>query len=275
MERSYLNRGVDVMYDYDREFYDIMNREAMRSAEPILRLLLTWFNVTSVVDFGCGHGAWLKVWKQLGVPEVLGLDGAHVESGALLVDPSEFRAADLTRPVQLGRRFDLVQSLEVGEHLPREAARDFVGSLTRHGSVVLFSAAPPGQGGEFHINERPYGYWRELFDERGYLLLDAIRPSVKDDPEVSYWYRFNTFIYVRRDALPAVPGALLDLALPVGKPIPDVAPLSMKLWRLMLRPMPPRWITYVARNIIKPRVVQQHRREAAARSAERGEQAHG
>lgn len=49
------------MYDYDREFYDIMNREAMRSAEPILRLLMTWFKVTSVVDFGCGHGAWLKV----------------------------------------------------------------------------------------------------------------------------------------------------------------------------------------------------------------------
>lgn len=205
------------------------------------------------------------------MPEVIGLDGAHVERDALLVDPSEFRAADLTQPLHLGRRFDVVQSLEVGEHLPRRAARDFVGSLTHHGSVVLFSAAPPGQGGEFHINERPYRYWRELFDERGYLLLDAIRPSVKGHPEVSYWYRFNTFIYVRRDALPEVPGALLDLAIPVGEPIPDIAPLSMKLWRLMLRPMPSWWITYVARNIIKPRVVQQHRREAA----ERGEQTHG
>ncbi|WP_437672446.1 class I SAM-dependent methyltransferase [Sorangium sp. So ce131] len=263
------------MYDYDREFYDIMNREAMRSAAPILRLLTAWFEVTSVVDFGCGHGAWLKVWKQLGVPEVLGLDGSHVDRSALLVDPAEFRAEDLTRPVQLGRRFDLVQSLEVGEHLPHDAARDFVGSLTRHGNIVLFSAAPPGQGGEFHINERPYRYWRELFHERGYVLLDAVRPAVKDSPEVSYWYRFNTFLYVHRDALPAVPRALLDAAIPADRPIPDVAPLSMKLWRMMLRPMPSWWITYIARNVIKPRVVQQHRREAAARSSERGDRAHG
>lgn len=259
------------MYDYDREFYDIMNREAMRSAEPIVRLLMTWFKVNSVVDFGCGHGAWLKVWKQLGVPEVLGLDGPHVERDVCLVDPVEFHAADLTRPVELGRQFDIVQSLEVGEHLPGSAARDFVGSLTRHGRIVLFSAAPPGQGGEHHINERPYRYWRDLFDERGYALIDAVRPAVKDNPEVSYWYRFNTFLYVRRDALSALPGALLDLVIPAGAPIPDVAPLSMKLWRMVLRPMPPRWITYVARNVVKPRVVQQHRRKVAAQSAERGD----
>jgi hypothetical protein len=35
----------------------------------------------------------------------------------------------------------------------------FVYCLARHARrFVLFSAAPPGQGGEFHVNERPFEY---------------------------------------------------------------------------------------------------------------------
>jgi hypothetical protein len=34
--------------------------------------------------------------------------------------------------------------------------------------MVLFSAAPPGQGGEHHVNERTYEFWRGLFARHGY-----------------------------------------------------------------------------------------------------------
>ena len=34
---------------------------------------------------------------------------------------------------------------------------------TRHSDIVLFSAAPPGQGGHGHVNERSYEYWRGEF----------------------------------------------------------------------------------------------------------------
>ena len=39
----------------------------------------------------------------------------------------------------------------------------FVDSLCRHGELIIFSAAVPGQGGERHVNEQPLEYWREKF----------------------------------------------------------------------------------------------------------------
>ena len=69
-----------------------------------------------------------------------------------MIDADEFRAADLSQPIDLGRRFDVVQSLEVAEHLPSSRASEFIGTLTSHDPLVMFSAAVPGQGGEHHIN---------------------------------------------------------------------------------------------------------------------------
>jgi len=253
-----LRLGV-AMYDYDQDFFELMNRDAIRSAGPILEQVSRWLSVRSVVDFGCGQGAWLSVWKQQYGCSVLGIDGAASAQARLLVAADEFKALDLTAPIELGERFDLVQSLEVAEHLPRRAARDFVATLTCHGDFVLFSAAPPGQGGEYHINERPYTYWRKLFAERDYVLVDAVRPSVRDHAEVSYWYRFNTFLYVKHSALPRLPKDIQRQVLPMGQAIPDFAPMGMKLARWLTRPMPTWYVTFIARRIIKPHVVRQYR----------------
>ena len=91
-----------------------------------------------------------------------GVDGPYVDRCKLLIDAGDFHAADLAAPIDLGRQFDLVQSLEVAEHLPAAKAEQFVETLTAHGSRILFSAAVPGQGGENHINEQLPDYWRAL-----------------------------------------------------------------------------------------------------------------
>ena len=53
--------------------------------------------------------------------------------------------------------------MEVAEHLPREKASVFIDTLTKHSGIVLFSAAVPGQGGTYHVNEQWPKYWNELF----------------------------------------------------------------------------------------------------------------
>jgi hypothetical protein len=150
-------------------------------------------------------GTWLDVFRAHGAVEVLGLEGEWVDPEDLVVPAGCFRHHDLTRPVALDRRFDLVISLEVAEHLPASAAETFVESLARLGPLVLFSAAVPFQGGLHHVNERWPEYWAELFDRRGYAVADPLRPRLWNDPQVLVWYAQNALLYVDRAELPDRP----------------------------------------------------------------------
>jgi hypothetical protein len=94
---------------------------------------------------------------------------------SLLIPPRRFQAADLSKSFNVGRRFDLVQSLEVAEHLPVGNAEEFVGCLCAHGDVVQFSAAQPGQGGVGHLNERCPSYWAGLFSAQADVAYDCVR----------------------------------------------------------------------------------------------------
>ena len=226
------------MHEYNEDFYRYTNVGAVSSAKRVIPAIQRYFDVTSLADFGCGQGAWLAVWQQYGVKDVTGIDGNYVDQESILVAPDRFIAHDLSLPIDLGRRFDLVQSLEVAEHLPEGVAEQFVDTLVRHGDIVLFSAAPPGQGGENHINERPYEYWRDKFDKRGYQLIDIVRPSVATSPDVEVWYRYNTFVYIRTSVLERQFPELLIHAVPKTAAIRDISPLAYQVRKRIVRAIP-------------------------------------
>jgi hypothetical protein len=159
----------------------------------------------SVVDVGCGDGAWLSVFGELGVNELLGVDGDHVPRDQLMIPPSSFLACDLSGPLPLNRTFDLAVSLEVAEHLPAASADPFVDTLTKLATVVAFSAAIPLQGGTGHVHERWPTYWARLFWARDFVAVDAVRPDLWDDERIAWWYRQNTIVYVRQDRLGEYP----------------------------------------------------------------------
>ena len=238
------------MYEYDSEFMNYTRSLATTSARAIVPILQSAFQPKSVLDFGCGSGAWLQVWKEHGAPEVLGVDGEYVGLQDLVIDPSEFRAHDLRSSIDLGRRFDLVESVEVAEHLPEERARGFVADLCRHGDAIFFSAAPPGQGGENHINERPYSYWRSFFQEFGYDVLDYVRPQLIGLREVAPWYRFNTFLYVKGERIDSLPDAVRQTRLPNDEPIRDISPLPYKVRKRIVRRLPV-WAAQALANVAK------------------------
>ena len=180
---------------YDAEFYTRFERGSASSADVVVPLLLAALPVRSVLDIGCGTGLWLQTFARHGVTDLLGLDGEHVAPGMLRIDPARFRVADLRRPPELGRRFDLACSFEVAEHLPPDCAHPFVRLLTRAAPFVAFSAAVPNQGGVGHVNERTQSYWAALFADEGYVAIDPIRPAVRGDGRVEWWYRQNLLVY--------------------------------------------------------------------------------
>jgi hypothetical protein len=230
------------VYEYDSQFMSYTRSLATRSAEVVVPILMEALQPRSVVDFGCGRAPWLRAWKDAGASDVLGLDGDYVDRNDLAVDPSEFSARDLGRAIDLDRRFDLVQSLEVAEHLPESRARGFVTDLCRHGDMVLFGAAPPGQGGEYHINEQPYSYWRAFFLELGYDAFDFVRPQIAGRREVAPWYRYNALLYVKHARVDSLPDSVKQTRLAQNSPIRDVSPLLYKLRKSVVRQLP-HWAT--------------------------------
>ncbi len=189
---------------YDAKFYNDLRDGSKKSAEIVLPLVFREIGPQSVVDIGCGTGAWLSVAKENGISDVLGLDGDYAR-GSLQIQPGEFRPADVSKGFLLDRKYDLAMCLEVGEHIRTGNAPLLVESLTKAADVILFSAAIPGQGGTCHINEQWPEFWEKLFRERDFVCLDCIRPLIYNHAEVEWWYRQNLFLYAKRAALKKFP----------------------------------------------------------------------
>jgi SAM-dependent methyltransferase len=242
--------GSFPMRTYDKAFYDYINRGSASSAREILPLILSLRCIRSVVDFGCGQGAWLREWKKLGVSDILGLDGDYVNKSTLLIEATEFQASNLGQKVDLKRQFDLVQSLEVAEHIPEEFSDVFVDNLARHGDIVFFSAAPIGQGGHDHINEKPYEYWRDKFLKRGYVLIDALRQHIKVNSKVEAWYRYNSFFFVKREILASLNADFVTHRISDHDPIPDVSPSLYQLRKIVISRLPT-WVKRILAQVKK------------------------
>lgn len=165
---------------------DIVVPEVCRLLEP-----------KSVLDVGCGTGNWLHTFARHGVEDYYGLDLSEHRS-EFFIDAAHFRQANLDEPFDLQRRFDLVMSLEVAEHLLPTSGPAFVDSLLRHGDLILFSAAIPEQKGTKHINTHWQQYWVDLFAERGLQPDFTLRNTLWDDERLRWWYRQNILVFSRQ-----------------------------------------------------------------------------
>lgn len=235
-------------YFYDKVFYEYQLIGAARSARAALAPIVDALGgIASILDVGCGAGAWLVEYERLGVRDVLGVDGAYVEAGSLLCPAEWVAPRDITKPFDFGRNFELVQCLEVAEHVTKESSEILVENLTRHGARILFSAAVPGQGGENHVNEQDYEFWRELFKLKGYRLFDFVRPLISGAATIEPWYRYNILFFVRDDAIHELPDAVRAHRVPDFADIRDYSPISYQLRKAILKRIPNTLTTMLAR----------------------------
>jgi hypothetical protein len=183
---------------YKDNFYEYHLQGALSSAGAVIPVVKEYVNPNSVIDIGCGIGAWLSVWEKNGVKEIKGVDGAYVDKSKLLIHQNSFEECNLENGYKDTRKYDLVSCLEVAEHLPAQSAELFVESLCALGDVILFSAAIPAQEGTMHINEQYPEYWENIFRKKGYLAIDCLRPLIWDNPKIEWWYRQNIMFFVKK-----------------------------------------------------------------------------
>ena len=223
---------------YSQDFYDYIDTGSRASARAVSALLLEEIEIGSLLDIGAGHGAWAAEWLAAGVKDVLAIDGDYVDRSRLAVPSAHFQAHDLSTPLDLGRKFDLVQTLEVAEHLPADKADLFVDNLVAHGDVILFSAAVPHQGGEHHVNEQPPEYWRTKLKARGFAVFDFVRPRLAGRAEVMPWYRFNTYVYANDVGQKRLSSAILATRVPEERPLTIGGDIKWALRRAAVRLIP-------------------------------------
>lgn len=154
---------------YDKEFFRQWGRGNelyIRSAEAVAEALFDMFKPRALADLGCGCGVYSRFFAGKGV-SVLSLDG--------VLPPPEHafsvktRLQDLTVPFEnVYGDFDLALCLEVAEHIPEEFTDIFLKNVTAFSGLLAMSAAPPGQGGRHHVNERPRRYWAQKLAGLGF-----------------------------------------------------------------------------------------------------------
>ncbi len=182
----------EVLYIHEEEIHN------KRAAQLVLPFVFKLHRPASVIDIGCGLGTWLSVCQDLGVDDILGVDGDYVDQSKLAIPETKFVTKDLRQAFEFDRKFDLVICLEVAEHLPEPSADKFVSSLATLGDQILFSAAIPGQSGQNHLNEQWPDYWEKKFNSLGFYFHDIIRPEFWNNAELEVWYRQNIFLVNRQ-----------------------------------------------------------------------------
>lgn len=183
------------MNEYSIDFYSELELTSATSAKVLVPLLLDRFKPSSVVDFGCGSGEFVRAFIANGVADVVGLEGEWILDVKSISSDKWLRVHDLKSPIDLNGKFDMAICLEVAEHLPSEYSRILVKSLVNASDRVIFSAAIPGQSGTDHINLQFPEYWATLFQEHQYYLEWDPRPTIWNQKGVAPWYQQNLLVF--------------------------------------------------------------------------------
>ena len=159
----YLKKNILTMDDkkfdiseYDDRYFEWHSKHARIYAINTMDWYVQKYKPSSVIDFGCGIGAYLESALKNGISKIEGYDigGEHVKKFTPIEIQEFIEYADCTN-ILYTDKYECVISLETAEHIEPSGTDNFVlnivNSVDKHG-VILFSAAPPGQGGTGHIN---------------------------------------------------------------------------------------------------------------------------
>ena len=187
---------------YTRDYYaDSVEGAAVQSAGVMARSIFECFRPKALIDVGCGTGALLAAFRELGC-DVRGLEYsdaglAYCRNRGLPVEKFNIE----TDRLAAGKIYDVAVSFEVAEHLAAWKADGYVELLCGLAPVIVMSAATPGQGGHDHVNEQPHTYWIEKFHHRGYVIDQVTSARLSSEWKTSgaaSWYYDNVMVFRRR-----------------------------------------------------------------------------
>ena len=147
-------------------------------------------------DLGCGNGRYCAVFNAYGWPIVHGYEGTQGIRTLNVYD--DIFTLDLTMKRWVEIDYDLVMSLEVGEHIPYEYERTFIDNVCEFARKdLILSWAIPGQGGKGHVNEQPNDYVVKQLWERGFRHDKGRSKDLREHASLK-WLKNTVMVFFRR-----------------------------------------------------------------------------
>jgi hypothetical protein len=168
---------------YDDGFFMRNKRDKEIPNINIASILKESLDFDSVFDLGCGIGTYLEIFLKNGCTKIKGFEYGYEYSKKYMSEGVVpfVSFGDVTKKLKINEKYDCGMSIEVAEHIPRESSNTLVDNLTKNAiNVIIFTAAPPGQGGTGHINCQPPEFWIEKFENRGWFLSTKEVAEVKN-----------------------------------------------------------------------------------------------
>lgn len=185
---------------YNRSFFDKNLEWNIPIAESIADIIVHFFNPKSVVDVGCGNAEFLHQFQKRGI-EVFGYEGSKNAIDSALLDKKFIEQFDLKNLITPRNRYDLALCLEVAEHIEKKFSNRLVENVTSLSDMIVFTAAPSGQGGHFHINEQPKEFWIDLFEQNGFNYDSSLSQQMQaefKEKKVINWYSDNLMVFKKK-----------------------------------------------------------------------------
>lgn len=179
-ERGYwLSKDETNTHDWDR---------------PLANEIVKMFKSSkSIVDIGCGNGGYTKNFIDNGLM-CTGYDGSPLTpeiTGGLC------SVKDFSQPVDIGK-FELVLSLEVGEHIPERYEQVFIDNLCKTAKkFICLSWGVVGQGGLGHVNCRNNDYVIAQMAKRGFIF-DIDRSEALRSVSTFPWFKNTVMVFDKK-----------------------------------------------------------------------------
>jgi SAM-dependent methyltransferase len=152
---------------YSKEYFTAIDHDHTEAYLLLAETIISVFSPKTITDVGCGSGGLSLALIKRGV-SVQSFDFSEASLAlARSKGVTQAQQLDLITARTIGTSSDVCVCLEVAEHLPASSAGHLTKLLSEVAPTLVFTAAPPGQGGHFHINEQPQKYWIDLFKSAG------------------------------------------------------------------------------------------------------------
>lgn len=154
-------------------------------------------NMNSIIDFGCGDASYIKYILSQKNINVKAFDG---NPNVKKITNGIGERADISQPLNLNQKFDVVLSIEVAEHIPKEFEENYINNLINHtNKYLIISWAIPGQGGKGHVNEQTNEYVIDLFNKHGFSHIFEYSKYLRNTITNCNWLKNTIFVFESRN----------------------------------------------------------------------------